>query len=335
MSPSDLFLRPEALPVLLLAPLVWFVLRALDRARARRLERLVGPRVSVLAAERSTRRRSVRRAVFCLALLLALVAASGPTFGEPVHDVEWRGIDIVVGLDMSRSMLARDLPPDRLAYAKREIRALAEHVEGDRLGLVVFAGDARLEIPLTQDMATFTTLTDLADPSAVLRGGTDLGAALEAMLETLEGRSGEHGLAVLLTDGEDLSRRGIHVAEACRRREVTVHCLGLGTTLGSKITLEREYGESFLKDRSGADVVSAMDAAGLRRIAEATGGTYADAGARSQPLVGLYEEHILPMARTSFESEERRRRRNHFQWPLSIALALWMLGPWLRERTRR
>jgi Ca-activated chloride channel family protein len=328
-------LRPEALPILLLAPLVGLALWALDRGRARRLVRAVGPRAAALAADLSRGRRRLQRVLFASALLLALLAMLQPVWGDATRDVEQRGVDILVCLDVSRSMLARDVAPSRLERARREISALAERATGDRLGLVVFAGQARLAVPLTRDRDSFRELTELADPLSVERGGSDLGAALETALEALKGKTGEHEALVLLTDGEDLEARGLRAAQACRERDVAVHCIGFGSTLGAKIPVpSREGGETFLRDRAGVDVVSTMDATTLRRIADVTGGDFVDAHARPSPLRELYERRILPMARKAFERDERRAKENRFQWPLLAAFLLWILVSCLGDRRR-
>lgn len=327
---------PGAWPVLLLAPIAWVGLHLVERVRVRRSRELLGPRAALLAAEVDGRRRGVCRLLFVTALLLALVAVLQPLFGVDTRRVEQRGVDILVCLDVSRSMLARDVAPSRLARAKEEIRALSERTRGDRMGLVVFAGDARLAVPLTQDMASFADLVDQADPIAVGLGGTDLGGALDEALSALEGATGDHEVVLLLTDGEDLEGEGRRAAARCAERDVTVHCVGFGSTLGSKIVTETSAGEeAFLRDRSGEEVVTVMDPAGLRAIAEATGGRFVDAMAEPRPLVALYEEQVLPMARKAFASDARDGRANRYQIPLLLAFVLWLLELASTDRRRR
>jgi len=357
MSPHELFLWSEALPVLLLVPAVGLTLFLLDRARARRLAKLAGPRSPRLAAELGTGRRRMRRRLGTAALLLALIALLQPLWGSGYRRLEQRGVDILVCLDVSRSMLARDMMPSRLQRARATIRALAERIRGDRLGLVVFAGEAHLAVPLTRDMISFAELVELADPLSVLRGGTDLGSALETALTALEGGTGAHEVVLLLTDGEDLERRAHQVAELCRERRIAVHGIGFGSARGSKIAVEdgagdvdagdragnrsesseggtSRSGETFLLDRAGNEVVTALDPESLRRIAEATGGVFLDASTRRRPLVDLYEKRVVPMARKAFEDERRRERKNRFQWPLLIAFLLWILELGLTDRRR-
>jgi Ca-activated chloride channel family protein len=335
MSPQELFALPGALPILLLGPAVWLIWLLLDRARTRRLHELVGPRTKVLARELDRGERTWRRRLSSAGLLAASVAVLQPLGREDVARIEQRGVDLLVCLDVSRSMLARDLRPSRLESARREIAALAERARGDRLGLVLFAGEARLVVPLTADVGSFSEMVSLASPTSVVRGGTDLGLALEAALEALVGESGEHEVILLLTDGEDHEGKGLRAAEACRDRGITVHCVGFGSMLGAKIPIETARGESFLRDAAGQEIVSALDPASLRAMAEATGGTYLDATTRPLPLVDLYEKRILPMARKAFAVEERRQRENRFQWPLLAAFLLWILELGLTDRKKR
>jgi Ca-activated chloride channel family protein len=335
MSPRELFAWPEALPVLLLVPIIWILLHALDGGRARRLEQWLGQRGRLLAADLGEGERRVRRRLAVAGLLLALIALVQPIWGEGLRKAPQRGVDILLCLDVSRSMLARDFPPSRLERARSEILALAGRTTGDRLGLVAFAGEAQLIAPLTQDMESFAELAVTADPLAVGRGGTDLGAALEKALEKLEGQTGHHEVVVLLTDGEDLEERGLRAAEQCRDRNIRVHCLGFGSARGSKIALEDQDGEAFLLDASGSEVVSAMDPESLQRIARTTGGEFLDASERPLPLLELYEMRIEPMVRKTFEAASRREQKNRYQWPLLAALLLWLLEFCLTDRKRR
>jgi Ca-activated chloride channel family protein len=343
------------LPVVLLAPTAWLLLRGLDRRRAARLFALVGPRVGVLGAERSERARGRRRLLFSAALGLALLAALRPSWGEATEGRS-PGADVVVCLDVSRSMLARDGGDggktngpfvDRLTRARGEIRALAERARGDRLALVVFAGEALVRAPLTEDAAAVAELADASDVDSVARGGTDLGAALDAGLGVLSAPapSGDRSAAILLlTDGEDLAGRGADAARRCRERGVVVHCLGLGDPRGSKIAVPIEpasersplpRGESFLRDRAGSDVVSALDVLGLEAIARAGGGRFVDARDGGRSAVALYEEQIAPTARRSRERGALDGRENRFQWPLVAAIALWLLDLAFTDRRRR
>jgi len=331
---SELFVRSAAWPVLLAVLPFALGLWLLDRRREARRRALLGPRAAALGAELSARERCARRWLASAALGLGLLTWMQPRWGwEPARD-EARGIDLLLCLDVSRSMLARDLAPDRLSVARRAIRELAEVARGDRLGLVAFAGEARLVVPPTSDATTFVELAELVDPDSVQLGGTDLGAALERALAALTERPLGPAAIVLLTDGEDLSGKGLAAAEACAARGVPVHAVGIGTALGSKIVVEQDGGESFLVDADGQTVVSALDPASLERIARATGGRYLSAETHARPLVELYGAAIAGLERVASAQAPGRARRNRYRWPLALFVLLGWLQLASSERRR-
>ena len=325
------FLHAGAWPWLFAAPAAGLLFWWLERRRAAAHAATLGPRAALLSSNGGA---SNRIAFAAAATLFTAVALLQPAWGEGSRTVEERGVDLVVCLDVSRSMLARDDRPDRLSRAKREIAELAERAEGDRIALVLFAGEARLAVPLTRDRESLAIMAGLATPLSVERGGSDLRAALLASLRALEGATGEHEAIVLVTDGEDHEQSGLRAARACANRGITVHTVGMGSRLGAKIPLESEGGEAYLRDAGGADVVTAMDPEGLRQIAEATGGAFVAAEDVSQPLVELYDDQIAPMARKAFESREKKERANRYQWPLLAAFIFWLvdLGRCVRRR---
>lgn len=322
MSLLDHFARPEFAPLLLIAPAAGLVLAAVDRLRRRRVRQALGPRQALLIPGFSRVRRRTGRFLFLGAIALMALAAMQPRWGQGAGTIAPRGVDIVLCLDVSRSMLARDVSPSRLERAKREIRALAGRAEGDRLGLVVFAGEARLLVPLTKDRRSFVELSEQAEPLIIPRGGTDLGAALLTSLQAFSGRSGAAQAIVLLSDGDDLEGRGLSVAKTCKERGISVHTVGFGSARGAKIPVLTDGRETFITDSAGNEVVSALDETGLRRIAELTGGTFSLVSEAEQTLPALHEDHLRPLARRTFLAAEREERENRFQWPLFLALAL-------------
>ncbi|MFO1050720.1 MAG: VWA domain-containing protein [Planctomycetota bacterium] len=323
---TELFLVPKALLWMVAVPALWVLLAWRDRRRTRAVTRLCGPRERRLAAEVDPRRRRLSillRTLACAALVLSFAQ---PIAGDDALRVDTRGADLVVCLDVSRSMYARDMDPDRLRAARREIRALTERAHEDRFALVVFAGEARVAVPLTTDVAAFLDFVERADPLSVQMGGTDLGAALDLAMRSLEHRGDRYGAILLLTDGEDPLDRGLVAAQRCAKAGLCVHCVGFGTERGSRITLDDgKGGERYLKDAAGQDVVSSLSPAGLRRIAEATGGSYVAAVERPLPLCDLYQRRILGAARSAHRDPNGDARANRFQIPLCIAVILLML----------
>jgi Ca-activated chloride channel family protein len=274
----------------------------------------------------------VRQALFLLGVMLAAFAVLSEAARPTREQLPWRGVDVVLCLDVSRSMLARDVAPARLVRAQREIRLLAEHTGGERLGLVVFAGEARRVVPLTQDGASLAALADLADPWSVRRGGTDLGAALDVARQVLAAGTGSRGAIVLLTDGEDLGGGGRRAAARCRKAGLTVDAVGLGSPRGSKIAVQGPGGPGFLQDPQGRDVVSKLDLQGLEALTDAGGGRTVRAGDRPGALRRLVEDHILPSARASYEASVGAGG-TPWRAALVLALLLWCVEmAWVDRR---
>ncbi|MEZ5966858.1 MAG: VWA domain-containing protein [Planctomycetota bacterium] len=332
MNVLDHFVLPQAAPFLLVPALLWLADWSLERRRAARRRGALGPRAPRLTTEVSPRRRHLRRAAWTAALACSVLAAMQPRWGEG-EPITQRGVDIVVCLDLSRSMQARDLPPNRLACAQRELRALAARARGDRLALVVFAGEAHTYVPLTLDVDSFARLADLAHTLPALRGGTDLGQALGVASRTLIG-GGSGEAIVVLTDGEDHAGQGLRAAQACAARGIVVHCVGFGSELGSKVPVGEPGHETWLRDGTGQDVVSAMDATSLRRLTASGGGEFAVASPQGGTLADLYDRRIRAMARKAVAAAQLSARRNRFQWPLLAAMLLWLAELTLGERRR-
>jgi Ca-activated chloride channel homolog len=323
-----LFALPWWWPAVLVLPvLAWWATRQETR-QAARTQVVFGRReVALLGArcwQRTKRVCGVLSGLFCGLALLCPIWGDGP--GEPA------GPDVVLCLDVSRSMRARDLEPDRLGTAQREIVTLTQQAFGARLGLVVFAGTAQLAVPLTADLESVAVLAVAMDPSSVARGGSDLGAAIDTASAALERSHAVAGSMVVLTDGEDFSGAARAAAERARARGIIVHCLGFGTSAGSKIVVDTPDGEVFLRDATGADVVTTLDVGSLAAVAEAGGGTFAVAA--PDALARLYAQSLLPRAESVAALDPDREHAHRFQWPLLAALLFWMLASVMPQRRR-
>ncbi len=329
------FGAPERLAGLALAPAVWRLLVARARGAERRSAEVFGERAAQLSDydPRAVRRRA---AFFGAAVFFAVLALAEPRFGSAARTSEPRGADVVVCLDVSFSMLAGDASPNRLAAAKAAIRALTERAAGDRTALVIFAGEAVLASPLTQDGAAFGAILDAIDPYGVTKGGTDLGAAISTALGALAAGDGDHAAIVLVSDGEDLEQSGRLAAASCRDRGVALHTVAVGSPRGAKILVPRSDGApETLRDAEGRDVVSTPDRDGLKAIAAATGGSFADLESGPAAAVALYDERIRPVARAAFAEGRARERSPRFQWPLGLAIVLFLADfAWIGRRRR-
>jgi Ca-activated chloride channel family protein len=266
----------------------------------------------------------------------AAIALLGPARGSTSRPALAESIDVVVCVDTSRSMLARDLKPDRLGRALREIRGLLGVLEGDRVGVVAFSGDTRDVSPLTRDVATLDALLDNVSAEDNRMGGTDLGAALARALELFDGRTGAHEAIVLITDGEDLGGQGLEVAREAAARGIRVYVVGVGTAGGSKIPVRLADGsESFLRDREGQEVVSRLGGESLEAIAAAAGGEYLSTESSPTPLEDVYRLRIANLERRSVSGGAVSVPNDRYQWFLGAAAATFLAQLWLARAERR
>jgi Ca-activated chloride channel family protein len=307
------------------------------RARARReLSAWVGERHAARFVPGHSPGRATTRVVLASAgLALLALALLGPVVGHTFRPVSRRGLDLVVCLDTSRSMLAQDLRPSRLERAKREIAGLLERLAGDRVALVAFSGEARDVSPLTRDRATLENLLAYVTSEDNQKGGTDLAAAIARGLDLLDGRSGAHEAIVLITDGEDLEGQGLALAEKAVERGIRIFVLGVGTVEGGKIPVVDASGkQSFLADEEGKEVVTKLDRTSLMELARRTGGEFLAADESATPLEDLYRARITRIEGREITSGERRVPYDRFQWPLVAGIACLLGATALRARRR-
>ncbi|MEZ6194639.1 MAG: VWA domain-containing protein [Planctomycetota bacterium] len=337
MNPETLFFRPAALLLLLLVPPLAWALAAMARRRERRAREIAGPRHAALAAEASSGRRRRKHVLVVLGLVALVLAAAQPRFGSAPAELEPGGADLVVALDVSRSMLARDVLPSRLERARREIAALATATPTARIGLVAFAGEARVLAPLTTDLAALVEIANAADDLSVGRGGSDLGAAIESARALLEGAGGDEPAArsiVIVTDGDDAGGGGVAAATRAREAGLRVSILGCASAIGARIPVAGpDGGERFLVGPDGTEVRTALRDEDLRAVADAGGGIYRSVGLEAGVLSELA---VASAGAASFRAVGASTGRgNGYQGPLALAILLWTLDLGLTARRRR
>ena len=320
--------EPMALAALVAVPLLAAFFAWAARARQRALDAVVAASLQdVVVAGVDGRRRRLRAGLLVAAVAALVVAIAGPEVGFTWEEVRREGVDLIVALDTSRSMLTPDVRPDRLARAKLGVRDLLAAARGDRFGLVAFAGTAFLQCPLTLDQRAFLESLDATDVGIIPRGGTNLEAAITTALDGFEGREGRHQAIVLITDGEPTEGDVERAVAKAKERGVRIFTVGIGTPAGELIPGE---GGGFYKDQRGQAVKSRLDEALLEHVAVETGGVYLRAAGASLGLTELYRDHIATMERRQLGSTLARRPEERFQWPLALALALlaaeWLVG---------
>ena len=326
---------PNVLWLLVLVPsAAAFFIWALRRRRAM-LQRFAEARLlPVLAPDLDERRQRWRAAVLVGALALLITALAGPKWGFHWEEVHREGVDVIVALDTSRSMLAEDVKPNRIGRAKLAVEDLLKQLHGDRIGLVAFAGTAFVQCPLTLDYEAFAESLRAVNVGIIPKGGTALAEAISAGIEAFEGHQSKHEALILITDGEDHDGRVDDAAKQAAERGIKVYTVGIGTPDGELIPLTADGQQTFLKDRHGNVVKSRLDDDGLKKIATTTGGAYVHAEGPSLALDEVYNEYIGKMEKRELKSAMERRFEERFQLPLLLALVLIALEPLVGERRR-
>lgn len=311
--------------------------RRADRSRRAALERFAAPQLLAdLTASVSARRRSVKRSLVVAGVLLAGLALAGPQYGFTWEETQRRGIDVLIALDTSRSMLAQDVAPNRLERAKLAVRDLVDQLGSDRVGLIAFAGSAFLQCPLTLDHAAFLESLDALQPGVIPTPGSDLASALRTAEQALATEQRNVKLLVLFSDGEDLGGSAIEAAKHAAEQGIRVFTVGVGSDNGELIPVpSAKGGTEFLKDPQGQYVKSKLDAETLRQVAELTGGFYEPLGRRGEGVTAIYDRALAPLPKEELASRMRRVPIERFQWPLALALLFLGLEPMVRERVSR
>lgn len=321
------------LPVLagaLVALFIWSELRTQRRLRAFAASKLAGS----LIESYSPPRRRIKILLTLAAVTLICIALARPRYGVVLEESEARGIDLMIALDTSRSMLAEDISPNRLDRAKLAVLDLVDRMRGDRVGLIAFAGSAFLQCPLTLDYDAFRATLDATDTDSIPTGGTNLAAAIEEASAALDDER-NFKLLVILTDGEDLEASGIAAARAAAENGLRIFTVGLGSTRGELIPIRDASGNrSYLRDAGGELVRSALDESTLREIAAVSDGFYAPIGTGGG-LQSLYDRLVAELPTEELGMRVQEIPLERYQWPLAAALLLLFLEPLIGTRRRR
>jgi Ca-activated chloride channel family protein len=327
------FENPNLLWLLLVLPpvLVLFFWWA-SRQRQKLLEQFIQARLlSALTVGISPTRQKIRFGCLVFAVALLVVTLARPQHGFDLQEIEQRGLDIVVAVDTSKSMLATDIAPNRLARAKLAALELMQKAGTDRMGLVAFAGDAFLECPLTIDNTAFQQCVQALDVNAIPQGGTAIASAINTTLTAFKEDS-RYKVLVLFTDGEDNDTGALEAAQNAAKAGLKIFTIGIGTAAGDLLRVTEANGNSdYVRDEQGNVVKSHLNEALLQQIAGAAGGFYLPMrGANA--IDTLYERGLAPLPKS--EGRERLVRRYHeqYHWPLALAMLLLLAELFLPER---
>ncbi len=322
------FAHPEYLYLLLAAPALVALFAWALYDRRRRLARFGDPAtVATLMPDASTGRMKLKFILFTTAVILVILAAARPQFGSKLREQKSEGIEMMLAVDISNSMLAEDFEPNRLERTKYAINKLFDGLEQDRVGVIVFAGDATVQLPITSDYRMAKAFAKRISPSMASVQGTSIGKALSLAEMSFSSGSGDSRVIILITDGEDHEGNVMQAAERAAEQGIRIFTIGIVTPEGAPI----EIGGEFIKDEKGDMVVSKLDEKMLQEIARITGGAYIRATKQS---IGLDEivRAINDMEQSELSTVRFEEYNEQFQYLIAVAFALLLVEFWLLDR---
>jgi len=292
--------------------------------------------LSKLVSTAGPGRRGWKAALFTAAFTLIILALARPQIGAGLREIRSSGRDIVFALDVSKSMLAQDISPSRLAAAKARISGLLDNLEGDRAGLVVFAGEAFMQCPLTIDYRAMRILLDAVEPQNVPTPGTNIREAIVESGKVFKKADSRVKIVILLTDGEDHSGRAVEAAEEIAKDNIKIFTVGIGdaSPSGAPIPIKKPAGGiEYKKDSGGQTIMTRLDEETLRKIALATSGKYHYAGKRLD--LGKVYSKVKENEGEKTESRFYTEYEDRFQWLLLPALLILIIEAMLPERKKK
>jgi Ca-activated chloride channel family protein len=319
-----------AIPPALLAFFWWA-----GRARQRLLTQFIQARLlPALTVGISPTRQKVRAGCLVLAVICLILALARPQWGFDWEEMKLRGLDIVVAIDTSKSMLAEDIAPNRLARAKLAALELMQRAKSDRLGLVAFAGSAFLQCPLTIDDAAFRQSVEALNVNIIPLGGTAIAEAIETALTAFK-EGDNYKVLVLFTDGEDHDSGALEAAEKAAKEGLRIFTIGIGTAEGELLRVKDAQGNSdYIRDEQGNVVKSHLNERLLQQIAGATEGGFYLPLRGAKTIDTLYDQGLAKLPKSQHQEKLVRRYHERYHWPLAAAIVLLLVEMVFPERKR-
>jgi Ca-activated chloride channel homolog len=330
------FARSEYLNFLWIIPALGLFFYYSSRIRRKRLEKFIGSPLRARLSWEFSRPKAILRSLLLIGFFaFAILAIARPQWGARLETVHRHGVDIIAALDISYSMNAEDVAPNRLEKAKSEIRSLLEKSEGDRIGLVNFSGAATIQCPLTLDQGAVNLFLDVANAGMLPEPGTSLASAIETATSAFVAKERKYKVLILFTDGEDLEGQVNKAIEKAKDAGVIIYTVGIGTPQGNPIPIRDAKGDivEYRKDPSGQIVTSSLDERSLAEIANQTGGRYFRATPSGSEIAALYKD-ITGLEKKELESRLQQNFEDRFQYPLALAIAFLAAECWLSERRK-
>lgn len=324
------FSNPEYLYCLLIIPFIvvlyWYSVR-LQKTRIK----LFGNYDTVLGLmpNISFKRVWVKLVAVLLALIFIIFALAGPQFGAKLTEVKRKGIELIIALDVSNSMLAEDIQPSRIEKAKQSISQLVDRLTNDRIGLIVFSGDAYVQLPVTNDYASAKMFLSSINPGMVPKQGTAIGSAIELAASSFSPQPGTSKVIIVISDGENHEDDPVETAKIAAEKGIVIHTIGIGSSSGAPIPIGVDH--NYLKDGDGNVVVTKLDEETLSKIAVVGNGKYVRATNTQLGLLPLFD-NIDKMQRSEIKDKVYSEYNEQYQYLLAVALFLLVVEFLILER---
>lgn len=289
-----------------------------------------------LSSSINWRGRRWQNVLWLAALALLIIALARPQWGSEVREIDQEGLQVMIALDVSQSMLAEDIKPTRLDRAKLEISDLMARLDGDEVGIVPFSGASFVQVPLTSDYNTALTYLDSADPSVISRPGTVIGDAIRTAMRGFDPNLSSQKVLIIMTDGEDHETDPLAAAQAAADDGILIYTIGFGTPDGEPVPVTNEYGQTigYKTDEQGNVVLSRLDENTLQAIAATGGGKYYRATATGNELDALLDE-IDTLQTAQLQSRLETRQIERFQIFLALALLALVAAEFIPDRIKK
>ena len=329
------FANPEYLYLLLLLPFM-IAIFIINEFRKRNSLKKLGETnlINRLIPEISGTRPVVKFLFQLMALSAAVIMLARPQFGSRIEEVKKQGVEVIIALDVSNSMLAEDIQPNRLTRAKQAISRLVDNLENDKIGLIVFAGDAYTQIPVTTDYVSAKMFLSTINPEMVPKQGTAIGAAIDLASRSFTPGEGKSKALIIITDGENHEDDPVSAAGEATKTGIVIHTIGIGSAEGVPVPVATGGRRDYLKDADGATVITKLDEEILKKIAMSAGGNYIRA---SNSNIGLDEifNDIRKMKKEELESTMYTEYNDQFQIFAAISILFLLLDILIMDRKNR
>lgn len=270
--------------------------------------------------------------LFTLAFALVILGIVNPQVGTKLEEVKRKGADLMICLDVSNSMKAEDLQPNRLEKAKQAISKLINKLEGDRIGIIVFGGEAYVQLPITTDYSAAKLFLESINTDMIPTQGTAIGTAIDLAIESFGKDEGKNKAIVIITDGENHEDDAIKAAEGAAEKGIAIHTIGMGSADGSPIPVyKNNVREGFRKDNEGNTIITKLNEPILQEVAEAGNGIYVRASNSDAGLSSVLDA-ISKLEKKQFESKMYSDYEDRFQWFIAAAFLLLLIDLFLTER---